>query len=105
MIDILEELINNKISIDEAYDIFDEVVDKYHDGEINNIPSEELKLDKYEWNAICHGINMQVLGEWRRSGWPQKCNSCGTYINYKEDSWIIKNNKLIGIDCCENINK
>lgn len=101
MIDILAILMNKEISEQKAYDIYDEVITKYHNGELQVEPRIELNLDEYEWTAFCHGISLKELAKWRDNGWPKYCARCGAKIDYKQYGWTIKENQLIGLNCCE----
>ncbi|GIQ71121.1 hypothetical protein DUZ99_19900 [Xylanibacillus composti] len=100
MTDILQKLIDNEITVDQAHDILDQTIDDFHDGKLAQEIHEALHLDNYEWTAICHSINLGVLAEWRQSGWPGSCSQCGTEIDYKKYGWTIKNNQLKGLNCC-----
>jgi hypothetical protein len=99
MIDLLKELYEKKITEDQAYDIFDEVVDRAHKGKLSHPINEEIKLDKYEWTASCHGIGFKTIAKWRYEGWPNTCPVCKKSINYKDYHWATKNNKLFHHEC------
>ena len=99
MIDILEKIINCEISANEAEELLELIVDKFHNDEIKNTPQEELMLDRYEWTAIGFGIDLKVLATWREKGWPSECKTCGKIINYKEFGWRIVQNELVCIKC------
>ena len=100
MIDLLKEINEYKISVDEAWDSIDYAIEKYDRGEVDSIP-QALGLDNYEWTAYAHGIHLKTLANWRRDGWPTKCGNCSKQINYKNYGWMIKNEKLVCIDCEE----
>ena len=91
----------DKVSEDVAYDIVDEITEDFHEGKISNEPKEELNMDNYEWTAFCHGTSLSVLAKWRKEGWPEQCTKCGNKINYKKGGWIIHDDKLIRLNCCE----
>ncbi len=99
LINILDSIIEKKLSINEADDILEEIIDKFHDGELETIPQEELCLDKFEWTAIGFGIYLSVLAGWRKEGWPTKCSKCKKMINYREFGWKIVNDELVCIKC------
>jgi len=99
LINILDSMIEKRISINEADDILEEILDKFHDGELDATPQEELCLDKFEWTAIGFGVDLSVLASWRKGGWPTKCNNCGKAINYREFGWKIVNDELVCIKC------
>jgi hypothetical protein len=100
MFDILEMVINGEISDDEACDLADMVLERFHSGEIKVPPMEELNLDEYEWTAVGFGISWTELAKWRKYGWPKQCFNCGKEINYKDYGWMISDDKLKGITCC-----
>jgi hypothetical protein len=101
MIDLLESIHSGKVTDDQAYDIIDDFVIKFHEGEYEIQPKELLKLNNYEWTAFCQGVDLNVLASWRMFGWPKKCCSCGQTINYREYNWIIHDEKeLMGLNCC-----
>ncbi|MCL2860030.1 MAG: hypothetical protein FWF46_05655 [Oscillospiraceae bacterium] len=95
---LLNELINNNISEDEAYDIRDEAMDKFDDGEIDDI-QKELGLDDYEWTAHGHALSLGMLAQWRKNGWPRACEYCGREIDYHNWYWTIKDDKLKCLEC------
>jgi hypothetical protein len=99
MSNILEMINTGEITNEQAYDIMDKITDKFHDGEIDEEIPKVLCLDKYEWTAICHSLDLSILAEWRKKGWPTKCNFCGKEVDYKKFNWFIKNNKLMCMDC------
>ncbi len=102
MTDILCDLISEKITLKDAEIIFDNTVSGFHSGKVSDICSE-LNLNKYEWTAICQGIDFDVLAMWRKNGWPTYCNKCKSELNYKDFGWLIKNNSLCHIFCSENL--
>lgn len=99
MIDILNSINSNEISINEAENLLEATIDKFHDNELEHTPQKELGLDKYEWTAIGFGIDLYVLAQWRKKGWPTSCENCCIEIDYKNFGWKIKDNKLICIKC------
>lgn len=99
MIDILTKLINEEISKEEAYQIFDEIVEKFHAGQIKNPPNEEMCMNNFEWTAVMFGIDLAVLADWRKGGWPKSCSNCNKTIDYTKFGWIIKANNLKCLEC------
>ena len=91
---------DGKLSEDIAYDIVDEIIEDFHEGKISKQPREELNMDNYEWTAFCHGASLSVLAIWRKEGWLEQCSQCGNKIKYKKYGWIIRDDKLIGLNCC-----
>jgi len=99
MIDILKKINMGKITEEQAYEIYDDVQDKFDSGKIKNYPQNELYLDNYEWTAFSFGISFEVLANWRKNGWPSKCAICGKILNYRQYGWRIQENKLVCIKC------
>ena len=99
LINLLEKIIMNKMSVEEADEVLDQIIDNFHNDELQTTPQKELCLDAFEWTAIGHGIDLKVLAIWRRDGWPSSCGNCGKLINYKKFGWKIVNDKLVCIKC------
>lgn len=99
MIDLLDKINKQEITINEAYDIFDDVIEKFHNGEIKMDPYDYLCIDRYERTANGHALSLSTLSIWRKTGWPNKCGICGKDIDYKNFYWTIKNDTLVHIDC------
>lgn len=100
MIDILSEIVKGKLTVDQAYDIMDELMEKYHDGELEDEVESMLGLNNFEWTAICHSLDILTLANWRLKGWPKECSVCGSDFDYKNYNWIIKENKIKCLNCC-----
>jgi len=99
LINILEKLHNNEISEDNAYDIYEKVMDEYHSDKLKVEPREELMLNNHEWTAFVQGADFITLSKWREKGWPKVCYNCKKEINYKEYNWLIVDNKLKCLSC------
>lgn len=99
MINLLDNIIINKMSVEEADEVLEKIIDKFHEDELQTIPQQELCMDTFEWTAIAYGIDLKILGIWRRDGWPSTCEKCGKSINYKEFGWKIVDDKLVCIKC------
>lgn len=84
MIDILSEIIKGKLTVEQAYDILDETIEKFHSGELENGIPFMLGLNNYEWTAICHALDLLTLANWRLNGWPKECSICGSEFDYKK---------------------
>ncbi|MHA6260700.1 hypothetical protein ACXYMX_12515 [Sporosarcina sp. CAU 1771] len=98
MIDLLTLLNDSKINEDKAYKIFDEVMERFHDGDLDIEPQEYLLLNEFEYTAFCHTAGLQIIAKWRKEGWPKFCNLCRKDINHKKYGWTIKNDKLVCLD-------
>lgn len=101
MIDILTKLNNGEISVDDAYQIYDEVMDKFHSGKIDTKPHDELCMNNYEWTAFAHGAGLEVIANWRKNGWPQICVNCKKVIDYTKYGWIAQPKGLKCLKCNE----
>jgi hypothetical protein len=102
MIDLLANLKEGKITLDQAYDLFDQAVTDFHMG-ILKIPwPQELGLDEYESSAKLQGATLEDLVKLRYQGWPKTCCLCKQLIEYKDFGWIIRHKKE-GL-CLEHIN-
>jgi hypothetical protein len=101
MIDLLELLHNGRISTDEAYDLFDKVVNDYHRGKINIAWPEATGLNEYEASAKLQGATLEELEKLRYNGWPDKCCRCNKSIDYKSYGWMIR--RIKGDLCLEHI--
>jgi hypothetical protein len=82
-IDLLEELGSAKISMADAYRIYDDLMKSSHGN-----PEEELGLSKEEWTAFAHGVDFDELARWRTEGWPDRCNVCGRAIDVSRFGWL-----------------
>lgn len=105
MIDLLDKINKNEITIDQAYDIFDGVVDKFHKGILKDDIFDYLCMDRYERTARAHALSLLTLAKWRKDGWPKQCSRCGAEIDYKKFGWTIKDDKLVGLYCCSKDDK
>jgi protein-disulfide isomerase-like protein with CxxC motif len=99
MKNLLKELYEKKITEDQAWDIFNDIVDEFHDGLIKKDPFVEAMLDKYEATANAHGADFNVIAKWRYEGWPTICYKCKKPLDYKEFGWSAKDNKLKHLVC------
>ncbi|MEH7886951.1 hypothetical protein V7654_21855 [Bacillus sp. JJ1609] len=80
--------------------ILDEVIEEFHEGKLIRQPKDELNMDNYEWTAYCNRASLSILAKWRKEGWQDECNLCRSRINYKEYGCTIRDDKLIGVNCC-----
>jgi hypothetical protein len=97
MIDILKELHEGSITIDQAYDIYNNVMDTLIDPDI----AKQIGLTDIEWTAYCHGVTFDVLEHWRYEGWPNTCSECqekiiitqfGWFAIEENDKWVLLHN-------------
>lgn len=100
MIDILQKVYKKEITEDEADDIMDDVIEKHDTGELDVDPQEELNMDVYEWTAFALGASFEKIAKWRYEGWPNRCK-CGKEFDYKEAVWVIEDDELTVLDCCD----
>lgn len=101
IIDILCKINNQEIDEEKACEIFDDIVEKFHEGVLNDEPKEILKLDIFEYTAVSYGVDFTILAQWRYKGWPNSCSRCNKEIDYKKGGWIVVDNHLTGINCCK----
>ena len=81
----LEDLYYGKISEDEAYDIYDHLV------EIDNTTiRDNLGMTKMEWTARCNAVPFRVIAKWKMEGWPNKCIATGESIIPENYGWVVK---------------
>ena len=99
MRDLLKELYENKITEDQAYEIFDDTVSKFHKGIIKLGIFKYLMMDKYEATANLSAISLKETARWRYEGWPTICSKCKQPLNYKEGCWGAKNDKIYHLEC------
>ena len=98
--DILKEIHEENISINEAEQIAEDTVKKFHEDLDKTSIAERLKLDVYEYTAYAHGIDLGLLAQWRYKGWPKKCKMCGKSLDYKNWGWMLSvDDKLEHIEC------
>lgn len=97
---VLKEINEGIISVEEAEQIAEDTVKKFHEDLDNTSIADRLKLDIYEYTAYGHGIDLGILSQWRYTGWPQKCKLCGKSLDYKNWGWMLSfDDKLEHIKC------
>jgi len=103
MADIIKKIIEGSLTLDEAYDEFDRVLESDHGGKV----PELLGLTKIEYTANCHSVGLDELAEWRKNGWPNKCAICGKKIVIENWGWFAReindgeSHELVHIDCMD----
>jgi len=80
---LLADLNQGRISEDEAYSIYERVIQSDHGGRA----FELLGLSKMEWTAFMQSTGFAVLAEWRRTGWPTVCSKCGRPLDHAAGGW------------------
>lgn len=97
--DILAEIVDGRITIDEAYAFYDAVMDSDHGGKV----PELLGMSVAEYTASCHGVGVEELAKWRSRGWPSKCPICGQPIDVEKFGWMAReangSHSLVHIKC------
>jgi len=85
--DVLQELIEGKITEENAEDILSEIL-----GSMNRtVPVHELLgMSRYEWTANGHGADFQDIANWRAHGWPNRCFICGQPIKVEQFGWLTR---------------
>ncbi len=104
MIDILEKVYNKEVSLDEAYDLIDEEIDKAWKlseglGEETIYIDKILGYSQQEWKADVFGVPLEDIARWRYEGWPQYCSKCGKPIFYDIQYIMYKHGKPKHIGC------
>lgn len=99
MIDILNKIIFGEISKQDAEQVFDDIMDRFHSGLLKNDPQDEMCLNNHEWTAVAYGVDLDVLANWRKNGWPRTCINCNRSIDYKNYGWRIEQNGLKCFKC------
>ena len=102
--DILEEVYKGLIAVDEAHDIFDEILASDETDSVFDL----LGFSLTESSAYCHGADFDDVAKWRYEGWPDSCAVCGKKIVPEEGGWWAKGKGdtfyLVHIkDCLEKI--
>jgi hypothetical protein len=76
------------MSIDEAYGIYDNVMDRLHNGEIRPDWAYALCLSEYEAVAYAWGARFSDLISLRFESWPTACSKCGLSLDYRLYGWM-----------------
>ena len=110
MIDLLDMLNTNSISLEAAYDLIDQTVENIHLGRADPDWASALGLSKYEARAYAHGAGLEDLVQFRYQGWPVKCAYCHLGIDFERDYWWFRRAKseqpcLVHTHCLEGWNK
>jgi hypothetical protein len=90
MIDLLKLIHLDEISIEEAYEYEDRVLEAFHRGELSSNWSDDLGLDRFEATARAHGASYEHLVQFRYNGWPERCAECHQPIDYRDFGWFCK---------------
>ena len=97
--DILKALARHEITVAEAYDIYDQIMDSPYAASVESL----LGLSHIEWNAFGHGAPFEVLARWRTNGWPAVCVNCKQVIVVSEFGWMVSETEdgygLYHIEC------
>lgn len=86
--DLLARLHSGELSLEEARNIFNEQIAKFHRGESTLDWREAFELSNYEATAYAHGATFSDLVKLRYEGWPTTCSRCGRPIDYKQYGWL-----------------
>jgi hypothetical protein len=85
--DILALIYYHELTIDEAYDIFDDLIARIHNGEASPDWPNQLGLSIYETAAYLHAVGFEGLLKLRYEGWPTSCCRCGMPLDYRQFGW------------------
>jgi len=103
MIDLIQAIIDGTMTFDEAFDMYDKLMDSDYEGDIG----EALGLSAIENTAWAHGVWFDELADWRKNGWPNKCAICGKEIVVENWGWFAReiddgeSHELVHIDCMD----
>lgn len=85
--DLLQELIEGKVTAEQAEDISNEVLEDMG----RTVPVHEvLGMSRKEWTAYAHGVEFQEIANWRAHGWPDRCFICGQPIEVDNFGWLAR---------------
>ena len=84
--DLLSELYLGRITIDEAYQIYDEIMDSARAPYV----AELLEMSDQEWTAYAQGASFGDIARWRFDGWPTRCAECGRSLNPSTYRWTVR---------------
>ena len=85
MYNILDSLNSGEMTLADAEEIYDGVMDSDHGGKV----AEILGLTPEEYTALGHGVWLDELASWRTNGWPCECPFCGRRVNIEAYHWKI----------------
>ncbi|WP_431320042.1 hypothetical protein [Rhizobium sp. YTU87027] len=83
--DILSDLIEGRISVQQAEQALDEILDSSLAADVQN----QLGFSRAEWTAYAYGASLSELASWRQDGWPDRCIVCGNQIEIDRFGWIV----------------
>ncbi len=78
---------SGEITIDGAQRIFEENLQRIHDGASENDWQVEFELSNYEATAYLHGATLEDLRKLRYEGWPASCSKCGLPLDHRVYGW------------------
>ncbi|MBD3249180.1 hypothetical protein GF336_03985 [Candidatus Woesearchaeota archaeon] len=102
-IDLLKKLYDQEISLDEAKDIYNKIMD-YDNTQMKDL----LCLSDVEFTALGGPyVDFDILAKWRYEGWPNKCIKCKEEIVVEKFGWVIKKTEqgkpvLCHVKCLKN---
>lgn len=86
MIDLLKMLYEKQITLEEAYDLRDDAVDRAHAGEFEDI-SKYLGFDVWEVSSNANVAGLENLAKLRYEGWAETCYKCRRKIIKEKGGW------------------
>lgn len=85
--DVLKELIDGKITNEQADDICSHELA----NTTSTIPVHEASgMSTLEWTALAHGADFQDIANWRAHGWPKQCFIWGQPITVEKFGWFTR---------------
>jgi hypothetical protein len=95
--DIIKDLYEKKITLDEAHNLLDQVIDDSNNGKYDHLVKDGridlapiIGMDNYEYTAYGQGADFDTIAKWRYEGWPTICAKSGRTFDYKSYGWFVK---------------
>lgn len=103
MIDLIASIYAGKLTIDDAYKLWDGFFDGKNKGE-NTTWVNYFGFSDYEATAHASALDFDYICKLRYEGWPTKCHRCKKDLNYKNYGWKViedehKEKQLVHIVC------
>ena len=94
-VDVLALLHLGEISEEEAYRLYDRVMDGISSGTSAPDWAFALGLSEFEARAFAWGVDLQQLLTFRFGGWPTVCSRCKLPIDYRIDNWAVTHDQEV----------
>jgi len=87
MMDILDLLYRNKISLKEAEETLDNIVKQFHRDDQSLDWRVEANFSEFEATAYAQGAFLNDIAKLRYEGWPSSCCMCNLPLDYTQYGW------------------